>query len=404
MRFGDRPFPGWALIYGMPYEDYRAVDAVAWSTLREIGVSPERLKWVVENGRDTDESATWGPMGTAFHAALLEPAKFASKFATNPATYPVLEAASGYTAKPTSSDGMEWVVAAGRGKSREEHLAKLIKYHDGYGVATDTSETICTLTEKTWNANANFCKAWMEQAESSGMTILKRDDLQTARAMADRLLARLDVQAMMQNAQFEVSLFWVDQQTNIQCKARLDILYAADQIADPKFTSKPASWERWAGTVKALGYCGQASMYRDGLDAFRRNEKLPLHDVRTWTWLVAHADPPHSTYLYELQDAPGAVSWDWLQYGRALWHGYLQQLRYCIDHDEWPGGNSETEELAVPEWMKLDITATKNLYEAGQGRAEQQARQAEAESAFAAELDAMAGMQIEPGTLFGDNR
>lgn len=392
MRFGKTDFPGTCIIEDMPFQDYAAVDAINWTALKEMAKSPERFAYVAEHGSDDIER---GPTGQAFHAATFQPDVFARSFSTYPAMYPTIEAtADGWTAKSDGDGG--YIVASGRGKSRVEVPAKLVMVGDAWMITSGEPVigTVCSVREKPWNNNATFCKAYGEALAGRGVAVLAQDDYQAARAMSDRLRARQDVQAMLQDGKAEVSMFWTDAQTGLNCKGRADLIWAGDQIADAKMTAKSGDWERWAATVRAFGYAGQAAMYRDGLDAIRKHHKKPSHDVRMFRWLVAEADPPYTTFVYDIIDQPGAMSYDWIGYGRALWHGYLQQVRYCLDNNEWPSGNSEPDELAVPDWMKLEAKAAPAR--------EDPAAKAEAVAAMEAEMDAWKGRTAPEGTFPND--
>ena len=54
----------------MPFEDYRAIDAVNWSTLKYMGASALHYKDAVDNG--TEDNAAMA-LGRAIHTAILEP-------------------------------------------------------------------------------------------------------------------------------------------------------------------------------------------------------------------------------------------------------------------------------------------------------------------------------------------
>jgi exodeoxyribonuclease VIII len=65
----------------LPFESYRAIDAVNWSTLRHIAVSPLEYRYrLAQPPAETPAMA----LGTAVHTAILEPDTFDATYTTEP--------------------------------------------------------------------------------------------------------------------------------------------------------------------------------------------------------------------------------------------------------------------------------------------------------------------------------
>ena len=61
----------------MTFEEYQAIDAINWTTLKHMRTSPAHYKWHLEN--PTPHTASM-ELGTAVHCAILEPERFAREF------------------------------------------------------------------------------------------------------------------------------------------------------------------------------------------------------------------------------------------------------------------------------------------------------------------------------------
>jgi hypothetical protein len=63
---------------GLSYREYENINAVRWSTLKEMEVSPAHYRWCLSHPRqDTPALA----LGRAVHTALLEPSEFYARYA-----------------------------------------------------------------------------------------------------------------------------------------------------------------------------------------------------------------------------------------------------------------------------------------------------------------------------------
>jgi hypothetical protein len=63
----------------MPHAEYSKLDAVNWSTAKELAVSPKQYQFALTNQRDETAALRFG---LALHAIVLEPEAFPTKFVT----------------------------------------------------------------------------------------------------------------------------------------------------------------------------------------------------------------------------------------------------------------------------------------------------------------------------------
>ena len=356
----DPPEPG--LYPGVPQEVYRSWRAFAWSDLKHVGWSLEKFIYAWTFGLPDDDTLAWQD-GRLFHTCLLEPDDVYKRYAARPSVYPILEKVqrADVTVKRVDGEGLQYQVARGRGGRRETWDAMLVPVpeSDEWVIGGSVPEGLVRVAMLPWRSNATFCDGWSGGIDKE---IIKRDRLDVAQAMAGRLRELPQVQQFLDGAEIEVSMVWRDPQTQLLCKSRMDI-YKKGQIADPKKSAHCVDWERFARDVRYYGYAGQAGMYRDGVNWLYKNVlNLALPEVPMFRWLAVEDAPPYSPAVYDLYDRTDAVSYDWLQYGRQTWHGYLQRVAHALKTEHWPGHNADNDgkqtepvELVPPDWLKLQV-------------------------------------------------
>ena len=151
----------------------------------------------------------------------------------------------------------------------------------------------------------------------------------------------------------EVSIAWIDQETSLPCKARLDrvavvskmpgVTFAPSSsqfmiVIDVKNIGEPASLRNVERAIFNYNYASQAAMYLEGLQAI-----YPADEMRPFVWIVPEMDPPHLVRLF----TPNP---DLLEWGRQRWHNWLRQYAECKRSGNWPGWDSGIEEASLPPW------------------------------------------------------
>lgn len=113
-------------------------------------------------------------------------------------------------------------------------------------------------------------KIWKEfEAENQGKELLKRSEHDELLETKNALLARCKVSEKLLTApgKTEVSFFWTDEQTGVDCRARADKLIEHDDyaiIVDLKST-RDASPHGFAKAVNNYGYHRQDQFYTQGV-------------------------------------------------------------------------------------------------------------------------------------------
>ena len=366
------PCPEPGLYYGISEQVYRAWDAENHSTLKMVDVSMERYKHCRDHGGGDDSQARLE--GRVLHAYILEPAEAATRYVATPREYPTLVKAKDAecTIKATDKTGRNFVVARGRGKAREEWQYVLEPESTGEDWLghSEVPSGLVEIEMRPWTNSANFCSCWSDAIREKGGEVISHDSLAMCKGMAARLREIPDVKGLFDGASFEVSVVWIDEATGLKCKCRVDLLNLClnIELADIKTSMAPVSHDSFAWTVKKWSYASQGAMYIDGVKAALKAIGKPHDGLASFTFMAGEKVEPYTPALWDLLDEyndgmelcqPGSSSW--LQYGRALYRGWLEKVAKARKDDFWPGYYKEPEkfprreELLVPSRILLTV-------------------------------------------------
>jgi exodeoxyribonuclease VIII len=105
-------------------------------------------------------------------------------------------------------------------------------------------------------------KAWREQ--NSNKEIMKYEDYRSAIAIANKVKNHEFLAPLFARGDSEQSAFWIDPNTQLECKARFDFITSDGIAIDFKTTSNGASAHDFASTASQRNYHIQAAHYIDG--------------------------------------------------------------------------------------------------------------------------------------------
>ena len=201
----------------------------------------------------------------------------------------------------------------------------------------------------------NFDESWVRGSELSGRTkegkaaraeleekydfdkILKPDDYDTVCEMRESVLTHPVASDLLQGVDTEVAAFWTDEESGIECKAKVDGLPTdGDYLIDLKSTID-ASPEHMAKAIANLGYARQAAHY---LNAFEDRDRFLI--------IAVEKKPPFALGVYEVSPAAIRHSASEVQRLLHLWER-------CIDgfgwDKPWPSYTPDgITELDLPAW------------------------------------------------------
>lgn len=299
--------------------DYHAnTEAIGHSGLVKILRSPAHYRESVINPSAPSEAME---LGTAFHTALLEPELFASDYA-------VLDE-SKFADCLVSLDDYKAAAAALEitvGKMKKEELKQAIAARN--------------------DPRFKFREDVMAELYG-GKTILSCDDMHSISSMCANIRSHRGAANLLSRGQAELSGFWIDQETGLLCKMRMDWL-AWDEnqrpigIADAKKAREAGSRE-FAKAIANFGYDIQAALYTDGLKAIT-GYTVPFY------FIPAENTAPFAACCYKADEGM-------IETGRAKYRAALQLLKWCRENNEWPAYQpyGDIESISLPRWASADF-------------------------------------------------
>lgn len=171
-------------------------------------------------------------------------------------------------------------------------------------------------------------------AHAEGLVPVHRGDLLEASRLAASVRRHRLASAILSQGKPEVSFYWIDAETGITCRGRVDWL-RDNAIVDMK-TTKDASPRGFAKDAANYRYDMQADYYTDGIEAVT-GQRLPF------LFLCVENTAPYLVAVYQLdEDAMARGARDNAEARRL----YAQ----CESANEWPGYSPEIETLHLPRW------------------------------------------------------
>jgi hypothetical protein len=183
----------------------RELGVASKSALDKVHRSPAHYKaWV--DGEVVDEEREALAFGKAFHAAVLEPAKWAARYAVQP--------------------------YFGDGRTKEAKAAKA---------------------------------EWL--ARNAGKTPIAPADYAKIEAMAASVFSHPLASKLVTGGRAELTLRWVDEATGLPCKGRVDYLTMGDRVMVDLKSAVSADFKEFSRSCAKYGYHRQNAFYMDGARA-----------------------------------------------------------------------------------------------------------------------------------------
>jgi hypothetical protein len=184
-------------------------------------------------------------------------------------------------------------------------------------------------------------RAARDAAYAGGMVPLLEAEAEVVNAMAAAVKAHDVAPLLFQGGAAEVSAFWVDEATGVQCKARFDYLPEKQdgrRLIIPDLKSAVSSDpDEFARAAARFGYVLQQSWYSDAIRA------LGIDDDPAFVFVVVEKDEPHVVSVGQFADD------DQLKLAAAANDKARRIYRECTATDTWPGRPGVTQ-LRLPAW------------------------------------------------------
>ena len=265
--------------WGVPMEVYNAIHAVRRSALHELGTScPADYKYSAEHFDPSDAMK----LGSAAHAAILEPETFEQRFVSEP--------------------------------FRPHKARKFDDFEKG------------SVTLATYNA-------WV--SEQDGKEILKAEDLEKAREIAETARTWKTVRALLREGKAEVTIVWEDPVTRLLCKTRPDFAdFDRRLIVDVKTTAKFSDRDFERSVVKT-GIDLQMAMIEEGCRVLGMD--LPTSFVLVWVRTTGRVANSARYCTAEVMNR-----------GARKYREYLDLYAECLATDTWPDFPSDIRPQHLP--------------------------------------------------------
>lgn len=197
--------------------------------------------------------------------------------------------------------------------------------------------------EKTWQTKA--AKDAKAKAYADGAIPL----LESQRGVIEGMVAavRSDelTRRLFDQGEAEQSLFWVDDETGVNLRARLDWLtYPAGErpyCVDYK-TSVTANPAKVGKVVSDFSYHIQDVFYRSGMIA------LGLDPDPAFLFVFQEKTPPYLLSVVELDEEARAV-------GHQLMRQAIEIYDRCVQDDDWPGYPGGVSSASLPYWYVKNL-------------------------------------------------
>jgi hypothetical protein len=181
-------------------------------------------------------------------------------------------------------------------------------------------------------------------AENSGKTIIRAQDDRMIRNMIEAVRNTTTGSALLGGPGVnEVTAVWVDHDSSLWCKARLDrytVLAGESVIVDLK-TCQSADPDDFSRSIAKFSYHIQAAFYLDAV-AYATGE---TGVQRKFVFVAVEKTPPFDVAFYELD--PWAI-----ERGRAAYKICLRKAKESEQSGVWAGYDDAIKKIDLPPWAK----------------------------------------------------
>ncbi|MHC4621811.1 MAG: PD-(D/E)XK nuclease-like domain-containing protein [Planctomycetota bacterium] len=191
-------------------------------------------------------------------------------------------------------------------------------------------------------------EAWAAfEKTAEGKDIISDTDYETIQAIAASLEQHA-INSYVRDGQAEVCIVWIDKDTGLLCKARLDYVHPQYAFLIDVKTTRDASPEGFAKALWNYRYYQQCAWYLDGWLTITQEEN------GAFVFVAAEKTPPYAVAAYEMHE-------DVIRAGRKAYRAALDTYKHCLETDVWPSYSASVEMMNLPTWA---------LQKAGVGRYE----------------------------------
>lgn len=181
-------------------------------------------------------------------------------------------------------------------------------------------------------------KEFEAEALESDREVLLGSDYDEIRQIEKAVTAHAaSMELLDQDGQAELTIIWIDKQTSLTCKGRIDWWHGS--VTDLK-TSRDVRPYYFSNDMARRLYHVSVGAYVDGLRTLGE-------EVRGAHFIAAKNCGDHDVVRYDLSDS-------FIRCGITEWHKALQRVKWCEKNNQWPGIAEEPYPLELPNWATPD--------------------------------------------------
>lgn len=176
--------------------------------------------------------------------------------------------------------------------------------------------------------------------QSEGKDIITQEQFEQIDAMRNAMLATPFVSKLI-NGEHELSYFWTDEESDLDCKVRPDVLNKKLKLIIDYKTTDNAETQRFMKQAIDLGYDLQAYMYQQGV-------KANLGEEYIFVFIAQEKKPPYAVNILEADE-------NFMASGKRIFREMLNVYKECSESGNWYGylgGKNEINSLGVPKWIE----------------------------------------------------
>lgn len=189
-------------------------------------------------------------------------------------------------------------------------------------------------------------KVWEEfKSAHAGSIILTQAQAAAVTGMARAALSQAPIRKLASaEGPTEVSLFWVDEISGLQMKARLDKIIPEWSVIPDLKTTRDCSRRRFGAQAYDLGYTVKMAHYWDGWRHLTGKE----FDLKL---LALESTPPHESAVFDIPR-------DLILCGLDERNELVDKIKTCERAKEWPAAETDEVFLELPSWAAYQMADT----------------------------------------------
>ena len=175
-----------------------------------------------------------------------------------------------------------------------------------------------------------------DEARAGGMVPVLRSQLLDASRVARAVRRHPLAGAMFRGGRAEVSLYWIDDETGVTCRGRIDYVHPGGLVDLKTTTYGRGDLDVFGRSAASYDYPMQAAVYSGGWEALT-GVRLPFVTV------VVEVDPPYMITVGQYDD-------DDLDAGRARWRTALSVYAERESSGVWDDPLTDIPTIPIPAW------------------------------------------------------